>query len=48
MLTCLLFDGKTDLWSDMVWGSCDKADDDSGLLKDYRGVNNSFSFLGDW
>lgn len=34
MLTCLLFNGKADLWFEMVWGSCDKADDDSELFED--------------
>lgn len=48
MLSCLLFNDKTGLWFEMVWGSCDKADDDSELLKDYRGVSYSFSFLRDW
>lgn len=46
MLTCLLFNGKTDLWFEMVWGSCDKADDDSELFEDYRGVSYSFWEVG--
>lgn len=48
MLTCLLFNGKTDLWFEVVWGSCDKADDDSEPFEDYRGLSYSFSYLGDW
>lgn len=48
MLTCLLFNGKTVLWFEMVWGSCDKADDVSELFEDYRRVSYHFSFLVDW